>query len=52
MIRKPIRNVRSLKDIPPRVFDVVVDGEKVDLEVKIGKNTYETIPWQDVVNQV
>lgn len=52
MIKKPIRNLHSSQDVPPRVFDVIVDGDRVALEVKIDKKKYEEIPWQDVVYQV
>jgi hypothetical protein len=52
MMKKPIRNLRSSKPIPPRVFDVVIDGDELALEIKTGKNQYETVSWSDVVSQV
>lgn len=52
MVKKPVRNLHSTKQTPPRVFDVIVEDGKVDLEVKTDKNKYETIPWEDVVYQV
>lgn len=52
MKRKQIRNFFSSKPIPPRLFDVVVDGENVDLEFKTGKNEFERVPWRDVVSLV
>ena len=52
MVKKPIRNLHSEKQTPPRLFDVIVQDGKVDLEVKTDKNKYETIPWEDVVYQV
>lgn len=52
MIKRPIRNLHSDRPTPPRVFDVIVDKDRVDLEIKTGRNTYEKIPWQDVVYQV
>lgn len=52
MFRKSIRNLSSSKNIPPRLFDVLVDGNQVDLEVKTGKGEYERIPWEDVKIQV
>ena len=52
MIRKPVRDLRSDQNIPPRVFDVIVDGDRVDLEVKVDKKKLVTIPWKDVVYQV
>ena len=48
MLRKPIRNLSSSKNIPTRVFDVLVEGNQVDLEVKTGKGEYERISWEDV----
>lgn len=51
-IRKPIRNLRSNKDMPTRVFDVVIEGDKVDLEVKFNKKKIERIAWDDVIHQV
>jgi len=52
MFRKPIRNLSSSKNIPTRVFDVLVEGNQVDLEVKTGKGEYERISWEDVKTQV
>ncbi len=52
MIKCPVRNLHSDKLIPPRVFDVIVDSENIDLEIKTDKNTFEKIPWKDVVYQV
>ena len=52
MIKKPIRSLHSEKQNPPRVFDVIVEGIEVNLEVKTDKNKYERISWDDVVYQV
>ncbi len=52
MVKEPVRNFRSTKPVPPRIFDVLVDGEDVAIQVKTGKNEYETVPWPDVVSQV
>ena len=52
MIKRPIRNLHSLKRSAPRVFDVIVENDKVQIEVKTDKNAYETIPWEDIVFQV
>lgn len=52
IIKKPIRNLSSNKSVPPRVFDVVIDGDRIDLEVKMNKNKVEKIPWDDVIYQV
>lgn len=39
MIKKPIRNLHSEKQNPPRVFDVIVEGIEVNLEVKTDKTS-------------
>jgi len=52
MIKKAVRNLHSDKPNPPRVFDVIVDGDRIDLEVKINKGRIERISWEDVLYQV
>lgn len=52
MKKKAIRNFNSSKPMPPRLFDVVVDGEDVEVEFKTGKNEYERMPWSVVVSLV
>ena len=52
MVKKPIRNLRSDKPVPPRLCDVVVDGDDVTLQFKTGKNEFESMPWPDIVSQV
>lgn len=52
MIKRPIRNLHTDKSVPPRIFDVVVDGDSVNLEVKNDKKKIVSIPWSDVVFQV
>ena len=46
------RNLHSDKDIPPRFCNVIVNGDDVTLEVKINKNKFETISWEDMQYQV
>lgn len=43
MIRKQIRNLHSNKSTAPRVFDVIIKGNLIYLEVKLNKNKYEII---------
>ncbi|MBQ9030106.1 MAG: hypothetical protein IJ106_01455 [Parasporobacterium sp.] len=50
--KREIRNWRSSSSIPPRLFDVVVDGNLVEIQVKTNKNGISSIPWEDVVTQV
>lgn len=52
MLKRPVRNLQSKKPIPPRLFDILVDGDALSIQVKTGKNEYETVPWQDVLKQV
>ena len=52
IIKKPVRNLSSNKAVAPRVFDVVIDGDRIALEVKINKDKFERIPWDDVIYQV
>lgn len=51
-MRRAIRNYQSEKTNPPRFCDVVIEGDSVDLEVKIHKNRYERISWEDMKYQV
>lgn len=51
MYRVIIRNSRSKKAVKPRVFDVLLDGNAVFLEVKSGK-TSERIDLKDVISQI
>lgn len=52
MIKRAIRNLHSNKTVPTRVFDVIAEGGKLELEVKLNKNSFERIAWGDVVYQV
>jgi hypothetical protein len=49
--RKPIRNNDSPKEIKPRVFDALIDGDEVYLEIKIAKQR-EVIRLADVLYQI
>ncbi len=52
MIKRPVRNLHSDLQTPPRIFDVIVeDDNRVYLEQK-SKDKYLRIPWDDVVYQV
>jgi len=52
VIKRPIRDLHSDKEVQPRFCDVIVEGEKVYLEQKKDKNRYVKISWEDVVYQV
>lgn len=51
MIRQPIRNNTSKKAVKPRIFDALIDGEEVYIEVKQAKDR-ELIKLCDVLAQI
>ena len=51
-MEQAIRNLSSDKPVPPRFCDVIINGEKVTLVVKLGPQKYETISWEDMQYQV
>lgn len=51
-MRQAIRNLSSDKLVPPRFCDVIIEDDKVTLEIKTDKNKYETISWEDMQYQV
>ena len=51
MQRVVIRNLRSDRKVKPRVFDALVEDNKISFEVKNGKNN-EVIPLSDVLEQI
>ena len=51
MIRQPIRNISSSKQIKPRVFDALIEGDEVYIEVKQAKGR-ELIRLCDVLAQI
>lgn len=52
MVKRPILSFSNEKPTPQRVFDVVVEGNKVDWEIKNDKKKIIKIPWNEVVSQV
>jgi hypothetical protein len=52
MVKRPILCFSNEKPTPQRVFDVVVEGNKIDLEIKSDKKKIIKIPWNEVVSQV
>ena len=52
MRRIAIRNLKSEKTAKPRVFDAIIDGEEVFLEVKVGNRGNEVIALADVMDQI
>ena len=51
-IRKQIRNLHDRTPNGQRVFDAIVEGDNVTLEIKTSQRKLVQIPWEDVVSQV
>lgn len=51
MIRVQIRNRKSPKAVKPRVFDALIEGDTVYLEVK-DKKSCEVVDLDDVLLQI
>ena len=51
-MKQPIWNLNSDKPTPAHFCDVIIEGEAVTLQVKKGKEKYETISWEDMQYQV
>ena len=51
IFRQPNRNTASPKETKPRVFDALIEGDEVFLEVKNAKQ-HEIIRLCDVLSQV
>ena len=51
-IRKQIRNLHDTTLNGQLVFDAIVEGDKVILEIKTSQRKLVQIPWEDVVSQV
>ena len=55
LVHFPLYNLHSGDNPPSRIADLVVDkheGLKLFLQVKLGKNRYETIPWDYLSSQI
>lgn len=52
--RQPIRKLDSDKQVPPRIFDILVDDQsgEVYVETKKDHNHAEITRWEDVKYQV
>lgn len=51
-VRKHIRNLHDGTPDGERLFDAIVDGEQVTIELKNRKKQLVQVPWEDIVNQV
>ena len=52
MKRVPIRDLRSPKEVKPRVFDALIEPERVLLDVKDSRKGNVVIPLDDVLKQI
>ena len=52
IVRKHIRNLHDGTADGERLFDAIVDGEQVTIELKNSKKQLVQVPWEDIVTQV
>lgn len=52
MNRKHIRNLHDGTENGERLFDAIVEGNKVTIEIKNSKKKLIQVPWDDIVLQV
>lgn len=50
--RKHIRNLHDGTENGERLFDAIVEGGKVTIELKNSKKQLVQVPWEDIVTQV
>ncbi|MEE1598255.1 hypothetical protein VOI45_05580 [Acidaminococcus fermentans] len=50
--RKHIRNLHDGTENGERLFDAIVEGGKVTIELKNSKKQLVRVPWEDIVTQV
>lgn len=52
-MKKPIRNVNSLEQVPERLFDVMIDDKgDIKAEFKLSNKKKVVVPWRDIVYQI
>lgn len=52
MNRKHIRNLHDGTENGERLFDAIVEGNKITIEIKNSKKKLIQVPWDDIVLQV
>ncbi len=52
MRRVIIRNLKSSKQNKPRLFDALIDGDKVFFEIKNARRESEMVELMDVIKQL
>ena len=51
-VRKHIRNLHDRTPDGERLFDAIVEGDQVTIELKNRKKQLVQVPWEDIVTQV
>ena len=51
-VRKHIRNLHDGTEDGERLFDAIVEGDQVTIELKNSKKQLVQVPWEDIVTQV
>ena len=51
-MRQAIRDLTSEKQIPPTFCVVIIEGDKIKLEVKNSRKEMITISWEELNHQV
>ena len=51
-VRKHIRNLHDGTPDGERLFDAIVEGDQVPIELKNRKKQLVQVPWEDIVTQV
>lgn len=51
-VRRHIRNLHDGSEDGERLFDAIVEGGRVTIELKTSKKQLVQVPWEDIVTQV
>lgn len=51
-VRKHIRNLHDGSEDGERLFDAIVEGGRVTIELKTSKKQLVQVPWEDILLQV
>lgn len=51
-VRKHIRNLHDGTEDGERLFDAIVEGDRVTIELKNSKKQLVQVPWEDILLQV
>lgn len=51
-VRKHIRNLRDGSEDGERLFDAIVEGGRVIIELKTSRKQLVQVPWEDILMQV